>query len=576
MTAMVERFWRNLRLRQKLGVAFVLMTVLPLLCTTLIIWRPYEQAMAVAVEKRNQERAEQIATELEWTFAEKTRMMTMIANNEEITSMNPERQKPVLAYITEQYPDVQLAVVADEGGRQIARWDWRNADPAIQYADRAYFQELKRTGRTAISDVVRSRSTQRLGIVMAEPIRDERGNVNGALIINLELEKLIQRVSNTMGGQDGYAYVVDPQGNVMLHPDRGLIENGMKETVIAPVIAAMQGSSGWLEYEADGKARLAGYSSVPSTKMIVVVQQPKAEAMLAVDAIKQRSLLVLLLASSLAIALGLTIAGALARPLARIAAAVERLRAGEWNVRLKTSGQDEIHQLAAAFNSLAEQLAKRDAELKRVTENLERQVAERTCELRQANEELRLVSQLDGLTGIANRRSFDEALRREWRRAMRDEEPLALIMLDADHFKAYNDTYGHQAGDECLKFIAAQVKAAAKRSTDLAARYGGEEFALILTECDLAGAAQVAERLRSSIEEAAWPHAGSAVAKVVTVSLGVVAVCPQQEEQALELVAAADRAMYRAKQSGRNRVCLASPDCEGKEGLKSCEGGENR
>lgn len=551
------RLTRKLNLRQKLGIAFVIMTALPLLVTTIVTWRPYEAAMTLVVEKRNQEYAEKIALEMDWIFAEKKRMLALVANNEEVVSMQPARQMPMLGYIAAQYPDVQLAVTSDMKGRQIARWDGKPADPAINYEDREYFQELKKTGHSAISDVLVSRSTQKKGIVMAEPIRSPKGELVGALIINLELEKLLRRIGGTKIEANSATYVVNGQGKVIIHPERGLVENGTDESAVAPVSAALKQNSGWIEYESDGQVRLAGYCIVPDTEMIVVVQMPKAEAMAEVNAIKKRSLLVLMLAIGLAITIGLAIAGALAKPLADIAEAVKRLGEGDWSVRIAMSGQDEINRLAAAFNSLAEQLAKRDAALNSITQDLERQVAERTRELQLANEELKLVSQLDGLTGIANRRTLDEALQREWMRGLRDGMPLALIMLDADCFKAYNDAYGHQAGDECLKFIAAEVKKFAKRSSDLAARYGGEEFVLILEECDLKGAALIAEKLRSSIEAAQRPHQGSKVTPFVTVSLGVAAMVPQVGLSAESLIKAADQAMYAAKQSGRNRVCLA-------------------
>ncbi|WP_346353964.1 diguanylate cyclase [Azotosporobacter soli] len=553
----LTRLWRNLSLRQKLGIAFVIMTTLPLLTTTLITWRPYEEAMTLAVEERNQEQAEQIASEIDWTFAEKIRMLNLLANNEEILSMNPARQQPVLRYIVEQYPDVQLAVVADRNGRQVARWDGKKPDTTIDYNERPYFQVLKQSGKTAISEVLRAYSTRKLGIVIAEPIyRENESEMSGVLIINLELEKLIQRIGAKRSGQSGAAYVINQQGKVIIHPELGLIENGMDESSVAPVRTALLGESGWLEYERDGKLRLVGYSPVARTKMGVIVEQAKEEAMRSVDEIKRRSLIVLVLATTLAVALGLAIAGALSKPIVNIAEAVKRLGTGDWGIRLRTKGQDEINQLAHAFNSLAEQLARRDAEIGRARESLERQVEERTRALQSANEELRLVSQLDGLTGIANRRSFDAALQREWKRGLRDQTSVALIMLDADQFKSYNDTYGHLAGDECLKFIAAELKTAAKRASDLAGRFGGEEFVLLLPECDLQGAAQIAEQMRHAIEAANLPHAGSSVASCVTVSLGVAAVLPTLSLEADILVAAADRAMYRAKQAGRNRVCL--------------------
>jgi diguanylate cyclase (GGDEF)-like protein len=167
---------------------------------------------------------------------------------------------------------------------------------------------------------------------------------------------------------------------------------------------------------------------------------------------------------------------------------------------------------------------------------------------------LQQLATLDSLTGLANRRSFDDKLHSEWSRARRQNGPLALIMVDVDYFKAYNDCYGHQGGDECLKAVAALLQGQAFRAGDMSARYGGEEFAVILPNTEFAGAREVAERIRAGIEAAALPHAGSAVAACVTVSLGVASLVPGADSQAGELVAVADQALYAAKRDGRNRV----------------------
>jgi diguanylate cyclase (GGDEF)-like protein len=164
---------------------------------------------------------------------------------------------------------------------------------------------------------------------------------------------------------------------------------------------------------------------------------------------------------------------------------------------------------------------------------------------------------LDGLTGIANRRCFDEKLHVEWSRAQRYGEPVALILADVDYFKRYNDHYGHQGGDECLKSVAGMLQREVFRPTDMAARYGGEEFAIILPATSLEGALTVAERLRTDIEAMAIPHAGSEVGPSVTLSIGVAALTPTRECIASSLVAMADKALYQAKAGGRNQVCSA-------------------
>lgn len=157
----------------------------------------------------------------------------------------------------------------------------------------------------------------------------------------------------------------------------------------------------------------------------------------------------------------------------------------------------------------------------------------------------------DGLTGIANRRAFDETLKLEWRRAMRDNLPLSLLMVDVDHFKHYNDNYGHLAGDECLKKVASAMSDQMQRASDVVARYGGEEFAVILPNCTTEGATVVAERLRKAVEELAIPFINSELGHV-TVSVGVASVLPSPAGDNWQLISTADSALYRAKASGRN------------------------
>ena len=183
-------------------------------------------------------------------------------------------------------------------------------------------------------------------------------------------------------------------------------------------------------------------------------------------------------------------------------------------------------------------------------------IAREQEQLAAANDELQRLSNQDGLTGIANRRLFDDFFIAEWQRAVRSEQPLSVIMADVDQFKLYNDTYGHQAGDECLRKVASVLRGGIQRATDLVARYGGEEFAVILPDTDADGAAAVAERLRAAVEGLGIPHAASSVGPVVTISLGVATVRPYADGMPLAVVAQADLALYRAKQQGRNRVAM--------------------
>ncbi|PZV08259.1 MAG: diguanylate cyclase response regulator [Leptolyngbya sp.] len=184
----------------------------------------------------------------------------------------------------------------------------------------------------------------------------------------------------------------------------------------------------------------------------------------------------------------------------------------------------------------------------------DRRVAEIALQL--ANQELQRLAHLDGLTQVANRRGFDNSLAHEWRRLARDQQPLALILCDVDCFKRFNDTYGHQSGDECLRQVAGAIGMATKRPGDLVARYGGEEFAVILPNTPTEGALKVAKDIQLAIADLKIAHQGSVVSQFVTISIGVAVITPLADISSIHLVTAADRALYRAKAEGRDRVVL--------------------
>jgi diguanylate cyclase (GGDEF)-like protein len=185
--------------------------------------------------------------------------------------------------------------------------------------------------------------------------------------------------------------------------------------------------------------------------------------------------------------------------------------------------------------------------------SLERKVAERTEALAQANRRLEMLAITDALTGLANRRHFNEVLEAEWQRALRTGGSIGLAMIDVDQFKLYNDHYGHLGGDACLKRVAAVLKDGQRVAADLAARYGGEEFALVLPNTDLAGTQVVAERVRRAVAGLQEPHA-KAPHGIVTVSVGIAAFVPSESTSIAHWIEVADAALYEAKRQGRNQV----------------------
>lgn len=210
----------------------------------------------------------------------------------------------------------------------------------------------------------------------------------------------------------------------------------------------------------------------------------------------------------------------------------------------RTSGEDEIDGLqAGGIDYITKPI--NPAVLKaRVRNHLE---------LKQNRDELIKLARTDGLTSLYNRRTFDDVLLREWRRLARTGEPLSVIMMDVDHFKLYNDTYGHGGGDSCLLRVARAAEGALQRPADVVARYGGEEFVALLPETKLDGAIAVAEAIRMAVSALNIPHASSKTAAHVTLSLGVASTIPQPDKEPAALLEIADQQLYGAKSEGRNR-----------------------
>ncbi|UJB72463.1 diguanylate cyclase (plasmid) [Acaryochloris sp. 'Moss Beach'] len=205
-------------------------------------------------------------------------------------------------------------------------------------------------------------------------------------------------------------------------------------------------------------------------------------------------------------------------------------------------------QFALERQNLRSELREKNESLKKISK-----------ELTIANRKLENIAVIDSLTKISNRRRFDTVFMSEWVRLMREGQPLSLILCDVDHFKAYNDTYGHPAGDHCLQQVAHAIKTVAKRPADCVARYGGEEFAVVLPNTDQSGAVHVAEAIRAEIEALHIPHISSSVGHWISLSLGVASVIPKKEIAPSQLIELADQSLYMAKEQGRNCLHFFQP-----------------
>jgi diguanylate cyclase (GGDEF)-like protein len=288
---------------------------------------------------------------------------------------------------------------------------------------------------------------------------------------------------------------------------------------------------------------------------MIVVTLPEADFTATIRANFHSTVLLSLLALLLALLLAFSIAHRVTRPVIRLHAAARAVAAGKLDTRVGGSGFREFNQLAAAFNAMTRQLQAAFERIELEQARLETTVAQRTDELRRVNAELEVLSKQDGLTLIANRRSLDAHLHAEWLRARRHDDSLAVIVLDIDHFKEFNDQHGHAHGDSALVQVASLLQQTMRRPGDLAARYGGEEFVLILPGTGLEGALSVAADIQKGMSALGIAHQSSATG-LLTASMGV-AVMPaggSDINSPEALLDAADRALYRAKEEGRNCI----------------------
>ena len=349
-------------LRKTFSLAFVLVSVLPLLFSIIVTFEQSERTTVQAVFEANRNLAANIADDIDAIFIEKVRLLKIVANNAEIKSADPLRQTAVLRDLYFHSGDIGIALLADSQGKLIARSDDQPI-AGISYFDRDYFQQMLRTRTTAISGVIQSRSTGHQVIGLAEPVIGWNGELLGAVIINVELEKLGQRIAKTKIGQTGYAILINEDGHILQHPESGIVATAANLFRMVPELSTVFKQTGAMEYEYEGQKKLAGYSYAPTPGWGLIVQQPLDEALAGVRATRRANLFIVLLAGVGAIAFGLILAGRLSRPITDISEAAAGLATGDLSVRLDVARRDELGRLADAFNDMALQLQKREEAL---------------------------------------------------------------------------------------------------------------------------------------------------------------------------------------------------------------------
>jgi diguanylate cyclase (GGDEF)-like protein len=361
-------------------------------------------------------------------------------------------------------------------------------------------------------------------VTLVVPVRSGARAI-GALSATARLRSLQRTLSDLAPVGGGRVVLIGADNRVILGPDS--MSAAEMQVQLAIARRATQRTGGIVEYSSvDGVAVVGSFRRAPSLPWTVVAELPATEAFRQLRQLRTTAIFVVALlvvgVGGVAYLLGLL----LVQPLDRLTAASAQVAAGDFAVELPVVGGGEVGALTQVFNEMV-------------------------VKLRKGRDDLELLSVTDSLTNLYNRRRLVEELEDEVRRCQRLKHPFAVLMVDVDHFKQYNDAFGHMAGDQVLVRVAAALKESV-REVDSVARYGGEEFVVLMPEATEREASTLAERLRKRVAAEAFEHRG------VTISLGV-AQYPIGGETADEVLAAADSALYDAKRAGRNRVALAGP-----------------
>ncbi|WP_020591610.1 sensor domain-containing diguanylate cyclase [Kiloniella laminariae] len=388
------------------------------------------------------------------------------------------------------------------------------------------------------------------------------GRSLGILVLETDLSSFQSAVGNHTGlGESEEVFLVyrDSENKIRPFARPKYASTGLVELLINPFErseADISDITRHIDYR--GKEVFVITHVFPDLNWGLVFKIDTAEALESLNKQKKFLFYSLFASGFVVLIVALFLGRSITRPVIDLTSVAMMIAQGDLSRRIEYLSKDELGLLAKAFNKMADKLI--DA-----NKFLEQKIQEKTGDLMRANEhllelsaDLEKVALEDGITGIANRRAFDQILPREWNRNQRDGIFLSLILIDIDFFKQYNDALGHQAGDECLLKVARLLAAQVQRSGDLVARYGGEEFVMLLPNTNREACELIVERLQQSLESLAIPHPDSQVGPQLTVSLGAGVLIPERGAGEMDFIAAVDAALYLAKKQGRNRVVFAS------------------
>ena len=534
---------RGLSLRVLLAVSFAgLISLSALISGGILTWHNFLSERETAIHSLAF-RAEAAAMEISNLMSAMVSTMQTTTHFLHDGTAEDEDFTHALTHILGKFKGFQTGSILNASGREVtkvSRIVTTNELTFVGYQDTPLWAAVQK-GKTYLGSVSISKDTSAPVVLVAVPIKDNLGQFKGAIVGELSLRFLWGALSKLQLSTGHAAYVINHNGRVLGHSLlvqvlRGIqLDEGLTKDIFSQRLAYTARET----INIDDQNVLLVSVVLDEYDWATIYEIPVTEAYLPAFRSVVISAIVMLVSAFFAAVIGVVIAKHLTRPLQHLSETASRIAKEDFSSKLPDHGTLEIQSLSMALAAMADRLETVMSDLSKAKEKAERQ------------------SLQDGLTGLANRRRFDQYLDREWHRAARAQTKLSLIMMDIDHFKLFNDHYGHSVGDECLKQVSNILSEVVGRGTDLVARYGGEEFVCVLPDTDSNGAKLIAKNLRTAVACAAIAHQTSKVADYVTMSFGVATVLPCNDTSPFELIETADQALYQAKADGRNRVVVS-------------------
>ncbi len=536
----------------------VLVTLLPILVLSFHLYNSAWENGWREIEEKHQLIAQNLAMPLSTYVNDHKGMLAIMAETINMLGLRDRKIQPLIDKTLTSMRGFRSLILLDMKGKILS-----SASIGAQYtkafndvmANEKCYLRVRGTGEWALSRVKPHPVTGQPTLFMGHAVRNNKGNIIGVLLGELRIDYIEKIRKQVKFGKKGHSAIVDNMGHVLAHPNKSWMAE-IKDLTSWPIVQKMMaGETGVTSfYSPFMKGNMvAGYASVPGIGWGIMVPQPESEVAEQVNTLMRQHIIWGITGLVIAIVLALVFSHWVTGPLNKLAKAGRELMREDLDGNLPPIREDspkEINQLATVLRALISSLQVSRNEIRGLNDSLTQRVDEATSKLREANERLEIAAQSDYLTDIANRRYFEDCLQQALSRRSGDIAHFCVILIDIDHFKQINDTYGHAAGDAVLNQVA-RILEREMRSGDLVARYGGDEFVAYM-RCPHEIGRQRAEEIHSAIENSAVVWEGKTIQ--ITASLGLYCQALSVNEAIKDVLQHADQAMYAAKKQGRNRV----------------------